>query len=138
MNELSAKQLQKYKKFDIPELISIASRHFNKYIRKRDSEDGYFKCISCGECKPVEQMNAGHYLSAGHNGILRFSEDNVHGQCIYCNYHLHGNSGKYRVGLVEKIGVDKVEILESTARMSHKWTREGLIMVIETYKNKAK
>lgn len=81
-------------------------------------------------------MNAGHYKSAGHNGSIRFNEDNVHGQCVRCNLHLHGNEVNYREGLINKIGIDKVELLESFARQMHKWDRFGLIYVIETYKAK--
>lgn len=86
----------------------------------------------------VNQMNAGHYKSAGHNGAIRFNEDNVHGQCVRCNMHLHGNEVKYREGLVRKIGVEKVELLESFARQVHKWDRFGLIYLIENYKAKLK
>jgi hypothetical protein len=35
---------------------------FNKRIRERDSDGIRFTCISCGQTKPVEQMNAGHFL----------------------------------------------------------------------------
>lgn len=83
-------------------------------------------------------MNAGHFLSAGHNGVIRFNEDNVNGQCIRCNKHLHGNAAEYRKNLVKLIGEERVMILESTARAKHKWDRFGLVNVIETYKAKCK
>lgn len=136
MNGLTAKQLQKYDKKTIAQLIKLATKHFNAYIRNRDSEDGYFTCISCEKTKEIGMMHAGHYLSAGHNASLRFSEDNVHGQCVACNTHLHGNLIRYRENLVKKIGSGKVEILESISRMTHKWNKTGLIWVIETYKKK--
>lgn len=134
MNELTAKQIQKYSKKTIPQLIKLAEKVFNAYIRKRDNKGGYFQCIACGEYKPIPQMHAGHYLAAGHNGIVRFNEDNVNGECCRCNTFLHGNTAEYRKGLIKKIGLERVEILESTARMRHKWDRNGLIWVIESYK----
>lgn len=136
--ELSSAQIKKYQKKDIPQLIKLAEKYFNAFIRKRDDQGGYFTCISCGIPKSLNKMNAGHYLSAGHNGIVRFNEDNVWGQCIGCNLHLHGNLIKYRENLVKKIGVERVEMLESTSRMAHKWDRFGLIHVIEIYKGKCK
>lgn len=135
---LTSKQVQKYKDKTIPKLIKKAEEVFNAYIRQRDSLGGYFICISCGMPKSVDQMNAGHYKPAGHNGAIRFHEDNVNGQCIYCNLHQHGNTAQYRLGLIKKIGLERVEILERTARTCHKWSREGLIWVIETYKDKIK
>lgn len=76
--ELSIKQLQKYNGKDIPQLLKIAEKHFNRYIRQRDSNGGdYFQCISCGQYKRTEMMHAGHYMSAGHNGTVRFNPDNV-------------------------------------------------------------
>jgi hypothetical protein len=48
----------------VPKLLRTLESIFNKFIRLRDTKghgDGaYFKCISCGEIKPVSQMNAGH------------------------------------------------------------------------------
>ena len=135
--ELTAKTIQKYSKKSIAQLLKKATEVFNRYIRDRDRDGDYFTCISCGQMKPVSKMQAGHYLSAGHNGVVRFHEDNVHGQCIRCNMHLHGNQERYRAGLIRKIGVERVEALEQLSRMSgHKWDRFGLIHLIETYKRK--
>jgi hypothetical protein len=138
MNELSAKQLQKYSKYSVPQLIKLAEKYFNRYIRQRDSDGDYFTCISCQKAKPASSMHAGHYMSAGHNASVRFSEDNVNGQCIACNTHLHGNLIRYRENLVKKIGIEKVELLEAISRVAHKWDRTGLVFAIETYKAKCK
>jgi hypothetical protein len=81
---------------------------FNKWIRLRDNG---LNCISCN--KPAKKENAGHYRSAGGNPELRFEESNVHLQCEYCNTYLHGNLIDYRINLITKIGLDKVEWLES-------------------------
>lgn len=133
--ELSIKAIQRYKNKSVPSLIKIAERHFNTYIRKRDSDGYFFTCISCAKLKSIRQMNAGHYLSAGHNGIVRFNENNVNGQCgSYCNRMLHGNLINYRIGLVKKIGEEKVKELEAMAKHPHKWDRFTLISIIEKYK----
>lgn len=111
-----------------------AQKIFNKWIRQRDSKDGYFICISCGCLKPVEYMDAGHYVPIKNGSFLRFNEDNVHGECSYCNrfdeFHLIG----YRKNLIKKIGIEKVNYLESNSRKVQKWTKSDLCTIIAKYK----
>lgn len=120
--------IEKYKKKKVSKLIKIATFHFNLFIRNRDKHNG---CISCGG----EVSQAGHYLSGGHHGLQRFNPDNVHGQDVRCNLFLHGNLIEYRKGLVKKIGVQKVELLEGAAHKKHKWDKFTLIEIIFKYKS---
>ncbi|KIO75586.1 hypothetical protein TH53_19810 [Pedobacter lusitanus] len=124
-----------YDKKSVPQLLQIAQKHFNAFIRARDMKDGYFICISCNKWKHPDKMQAGHYFSAGHHSYLRFNEDNVHGQCMACNCHLSGNLIKYRVNLLKKIGQDQLSILEDNMHMSQKWDRYELIEIIDKYKD---
>lgn len=113
----------------LPKLLEKTQKVFNAYIRERDKELG---CISCeGE---VEQ--AGHYHSQGHHSALRFDPINTNGQCRRCNMFLHGNLIKYRQGLVERYGEQKVLELEDSANRNRlkKWTREELEEIINQYK----
>jgi len=80
---------------------------FNKWIRLRDKG---LNCISCN--KPAKKENAGHYRSVGGNPELRFEPLNNNLQCEYCNTYLHGNLIDYRINLIKKIGIEKVEWLE--------------------------
>lgn len=80
----------------------------NEYIRARDPN----VCISCG-VTDSSAWQAGHYISVGANGTLRFNEDNIHKQCIHCNMFKGSNATNYRIGLLEKIGVARVEALEA-------------------------
>lgn len=134
--ELSAKKIHKYRGRKISSLLKEAEKHFNAYIRQRDSQDGYFQCISCGEYKHTTKMHAGHFMSAGHHTIVRFNEDNVHGQCEHCNTFLHGNLASYQDNLIKKIGQEGVDIIKATCRQTKKWARMDLIVIIETYKAK--
>ena len=117
------------KETSIPKLTKKAQEVFNMWIRTRDKDVG---CISCGS----QIDHAGHYLSAGNHGNLRFSEVNVNGQCLRCNNFLHGNLIHYRQGLVKKYGEQRVEILESQAHKSKKWSRIELEAIIQHYKIK--
>jgi hypothetical protein len=118
----------KVKSDSIPKLTKKAQDVFNRWIRRRDADKG---CISCG----AEIDHAGHYLSAGHHGHLRFNEMNVNGQCLRCNNFLHGNLINYRIGLVKRYGEEKVQYLESCAHGVKKWTRIELLSIIAYYKN---
>lgn len=82
---------------------------FNKYIRLRDAR---LPCVSCGRFHEG-QWHAGHYLSVGAHPELRFEPLNVWRQCQPCNAHLSGNQINYRKELVRRIGIEKVEWLES-------------------------
>lgn len=81
---------------------------FNAWIRLRDAGQ---PCISCGIRRRCG-WNAGHYRSVGSTPELRFEPLNVHRQCIHCNKYLSGNLTAYRINLIEKIGLEKVEWLE--------------------------
>lgn len=85
-----------------------AQAAFNKFIRLRDAKD---PCISCGR-HHQGQYHAGHFMTVGAHPELRFEELNNHKQCAPCNNHLSGNIIRYRQGLIEKIGFEKVEWLE--------------------------
>lgn len=81
---------------------------FNAWVRARDAGK---PCISCGRMH-LGQLHAGHYRSVGSEPALRFEPDNVHLQCQPCNTHLSGNLIPYRINLIKKIGIERVEWLE--------------------------
>jgi len=86
----------------------LAQYYFNRFIRFRDSG---LPCISCGKYHSG-QIHAGHYRSVGAVGALRFHEANCHAQCSVCNNHRSGNIVEYRINLIKKIGLERVEWLE--------------------------
>jgi len=120
----------------LPELKKKAQIAFNAFIRSRDIGK---PCISCG--KPLgpepNTYDAGHYRSVGSAPHMRFVEDNVNGQCKYCNNHLGGNHVAYRKGLVERIGLDAVDMIESDNTV-RKYTKEGLIELARHYREAAR
>ena len=121
-------------------LVQIAQTHVNAYIRARDNEGGYCKCISCGRYMPMQDIQAGHYFPAGHYTALRYDYENINGQCLQCNYFKHGAQEGYREGLIRKIGIDRVKTLElrANASRSHKWSRTELLFIIQEAKQKIK
>lgn len=122
----------------IPVLIKEAQHAFNAYIRERDKEQ---PCICCG--KPLGEgdvggaFDCGHYRSTGSASHLRFNESNAHAQRKQCNRWGSGRAVDYRIGLVSRIGAEAVEALEADNE-PHKWTREELIQIRDTYRAKLK
>ena len=105
----------------------------NKYIRLRDKGQ---PCISCG--RPwKENFQAGHYVPQGRSSALRFDEDNIHGQCPQCNMYESGNLIPYRINLVQKIGLERVEWLESK-RDVKRWSADELKALLAQYKEKVR
>ncbi|MDU2939976.1 MAG: recombination protein NinG [Enterobacteriaceae bacterium] len=94
-----------------------AQSAFNRYIRIRDEGKC---CVSCG-CHLVGKSNyltgsaidASHYRSRGAASHLKFNTFNVHSACTRCNRQLSGNTVEYRIRLIERIGLERVERLES-------------------------
>ena len=106
-----------------------AQTAFNAYIRFRDSN---CSCISCGRSSGAK-VNAGHYKSVGSSPELRFNELNCHLQCEHCNMFKSGNIENYRINLIKKIGLDKVEWLEGKHEPK-KYTCEELKEIELKYK----
>jgi hypothetical protein len=123
-----------------PKLTKAAQTAFNAYIRYRDIGQ---PCISCDS--PIKwdseatggACDAGHWLSVGARVNLRFDEDNCHAQCKHCNNQLSGNTANYRIGLVKRIGIDRVEALECDHKLNH-YTKDDLKEIEATYKQKLK
>lgn len=124
----------------IPQLKKEAQREFNRFTRARDRVAGH-SCICCGRPLmwdvPGGAVDAGHWRSTGSADHLRFNEDNCHAQLSECNRFGAGRAVDYRLGLFERIGLERVEALESN-NTPIKWTRELLREIRDTYRRKAK
>lgn len=94
-----------------------AQSAFNRYIRIRDEGK---VCISCdsplmgkGNYLTGSAIDASHYRSRGAASHLKFNVFNVHSACTRCNRQLSGNAVEYRIRLIDRIGLERVERLES-------------------------
>ena len=118
-------------------LIKKLDRVFSKYIRLRDSDDGHFKCCSCGQVKPYEQADAGHFINRRFMA-LRWHEKNVHAQCRYCNRFSEGAAAGYALFIIKKYGQNTLEYLNGVKNDVMKYTDGELELMIEDYKQKIK
>lgn len=132
---LTAETIAKYKGKNLSWLIDKAQDNVNQYVRKRDSLNGFFICISCQKLKPIKHCQAGHFYSRGNYNSVRFTLDNIHAECDYCNGFNHDHLIGYQQNLIVKIGQERFDELEKLAKLKNfKYDRNILISIIERFK----
>lgn len=116
-----------------PQLIRDAQKAFNQAVRLRDQIAGW-PCISSG--RPLDwsgnAVDAGHYRSRGSAPHLRFNFDNCHAQSKQDNRYGSGEAVAYRIGLIARIGLERVEALEAN-NTPRKWTHDELRAMKEDF-----
>ena len=138
LEQLERKELQVRKKAlkRRNDYMREAQQAFNAYIRARDEGE---PCISCDSTTTDDGLmtgsrwDAGHYRSVGACPELRFEPLNCHAQCVRCNRNLSGNTVEYRIRLVQRIGLDKVEWLEGPHE-PRRWTIPELEQIKAHYR----
>lgn len=111
-----------------------AKQACHAYIKARDKG---LLCICCN--RPLgKNYDSGHYLESGNNPQIRYDEDNIHSQSVYCNQYKGGDSDDYRGNLIKKIGLERVDRLESMKFGTVKRTVEDYLAIEKNYKEKLK
>lgn len=122
----------------LPTLKREAQNAFNAFIRARDASK---PCICCGLPLSAGDVggayDCGHYRSVGSAPHLRFDERNAHGQRKQCNRWGAGRAVDYRLGLIERIGLEAVEALEADNTV-RKYTADELRAIKTMYREKLK
>ena len=115
-----------------------AQAAFNAYIRARDRDQ---PCICCGLPLSAGDVgghyDCGHYRSVGSAPHLRFHEDNCHAQRKQCNRWGAGRAVDYRLGLIARIGLARVEAIEAD-QTPRKYTADELKAIRDEYRAKAR
>ncbi len=111
---------------------------WNFYVRMRDFG---LPCASCGDLM-LNQKRGGvtdcsHYRSVGASPGTRFHLHNAAAACVKCNRYLGGNVAALRVGLIDRIGVAKIEALEANNEV-RKFDIVYLIRIKKIFTKKAK
>lgn len=110
---------------------------FSKYIRARDTSDGWGRCCSCGTIRPYEGLDAGHFINRKWKAT-RWEERNVHAQCISCNRFGEGDASGYALFMLDKYGRETITYLRGLSRETARFTdSEGELMIAD-YKRKLK
>ena len=125
---------KKFKNSDLKTRKLAAKAACHAYIKARDMGN---LCICCN--RPLgKNYDSGHFLESGSNPKIRYDEDNIHSQSVYCNRHKGGNSGDYRGNLAKKIGVYRVRQLELKKGGTVKRTPDDYREIESYYKTKLK
>jgi hypothetical protein len=113
-------------------------RSFNEFIRWRDRVAGH-PCISSGRALDWSgnMTDCGHYRSVGSSPHLRFDQRNAHAQSKHDNQFLSGNVVAYRIGLIDRIGLEAVEALECDQE-PRKYSTQDLIDMAAQYRAKTR
>ena len=115
-----------------------AQAEFNAFIRARDAGQ---PCICCGLPLAAGDVggayDCGHYRSVGSAPHLRYDERNAHAQRKQCNRWGAGRAVDYRLGLIERIGLEAVEALEAD-QQARKYTVDELKAIRDEYRAKAR
>ena len=123
---------RKEKLKSVREVLGEAQVFCNQVVRARDEGK---PCISCGRHANV--YDAGHDRSTAAAPHLRFNLDNIHAQCVPCNQHKSGNAVEYRIGLVRRIGITRVEALENNNEV-RKVSMTEAVSIREFWREEAK
>jgi hypothetical protein len=103
---------------------------FHRFIRLRDTnEEGYGTCCSCGKAIHFNEGQAGHFVTRQHRAT-RWSEDNVHFQCIYCNQWEGGNAYLY----AKFLGFKKADELIERGKVKQSLTDQEFEDIYYKYK----
>jgi len=110
----------------------------NFYARVRDAGK---PCISSGRILSLSfkvggSSDAGHFRSVGSAPHLRFHLWNIHGQSKHDNRHGYGAPSEYRKGLIARIGIEKVEMLEAD-QTPRKYSIDDLKRIARIFTKKA-
>lgn len=110
---------------------------FSKFIRARDTKQGYGRCCSCGAIKDYSQLDAGHFINRKWRAT-RWDEKNVHAQCIACNRFGEGDAGGYALFMLDTYGRETIDYLRAVSRETMKYSDFDGEMLIKQYKEKTK
>jgi hypothetical protein len=101
---------------------------FSKYVRLRDSVDGYCRCCTCGKTLPIKQMQCGHFMSRRHLAT-RWEEKNTGVQCVSCNIFNQGRQFAFGLYLDARYGVGTSD--QMRIKSKNRWN--GMTSVLEKY-----
>lgn len=121
------------------EWIAEAQVAVNRVVRLRDTLAGH-GCISCGiklQQRFGGAFDAGHFRSIGSAPHLRFFLPNLRLQCKKCNRDRGGMHSDFRIGLIKRDGLKRVEQIEAMQGTA-KWSIEYLQRLKKVMNKKAR
>lgn len=121
------------KKKSISKLKKAVWVEFSRYIRLKDSINGYNSCYTCGDVRPISELQAGHLLDGRTNSIL-FEERAVFPQCYTCNCCKSGLKEVFIPKFIDEFGREEYDDLMRLKHQTRKFSVEELEEMKKHYK----
>ena len=127
----------------------MTSKKADKLLRQllilRDSNDGYFECVSCFQTLPIQYADAGHYISRSYTKV-KYDLRNVNLECQTCNRfesnRFNANKSRlnnYAYSIDKKFGSGTAKELKKLSyeyhKIDYKEVCENLQKEIDKYDN---
>lgn len=98
--------------------ISPLDKLFSEYIRRRAMQrvGGCERCLS-GKVD-YKQLQCSHFIGRGRKST-RYDEDNAVGLCMGCHTHLGANPLEHTQWFTDKIGQEKLDLLQARSRITY-------------------
>ena len=87
-------------------------------------DNGNATCYLCDYQDSYKRFNGSHYRSRNSKSTI-LDSNNIRCCCVRCNQHLSGNLAVFRVRLIEEIGLEAVEELETRRLPCHSYRNFG-------------
>lgn len=102
--------------------IAQAIGRFHGYL------SGITKCVTCNiPLITQEQVDGGHFKKKNVYSAIKLYTLQIHPQCVNCNQYNGGREDEYRLFMIDRYGLEKVEWLEShKGVITKKYTAEYL------------
>ncbi len=111
-----------------------------KLARVSEADDnGYCRCVSCGESKRWNEGDGGHYIPKGNSSYWSLEIENVHFQCKGCNgYEMKYGTAtqEYTKWMIDYYGREFVDDMEVTKRNVRKFYKSDYEEMIKEFKEK--
>ncbi len=119
----------------------------SEYSRRKDCEDDYGNCVSCGKNLHWKEGHAGHFIAKAQGEFYRWELDNIHLQCPTCNLGVYNpyragripnetSKVRYTLYMQERYGPEYVDYLLDKSDKERKYKRCDYEEMIEDMKAK--
>ena len=112
--------------------IEKIDKVFSRFIKLRDKVGGHGRCYTCGTWKPIDEMDAGHFVQRD-KMATRWDETNVQLQDRYCNRFRGGMSYEFGKKLDSDFGVGTADRIKQKAAQIYKPTLNELEDLYDYY-----
>lgn len=106
--------------------VKKLDRVFSQWLRHSHADDnGLVECFTCRTKKPINEMQAGHFMSRSHYSV-RWTVGNVMPQCPSCNLFHAGRQYEFGKRLDQDFGEGMAEGLVKRSKLPGGHTAHGL------------